>query len=466
MGHRVEEGMMCHPHCKKNVLSSEALRGSIAIYLTLAMLFFGNLSCALDAFDSPRELFKTNQFRTALAIMLPDKEVRLGRRNIYYDYNNDRFSVQSQWLNPDCPFLVRIAREDSWDYGRYFLFGASDQDSFEANAAPGFAMLARYDGNSDGVIDANDHIWMDLRLWFDKNSNGIVDDGELHRLDEYSISALMTDSKIADNSTLPEQYRIGEYLSEGVSSGHGKIFEMLLAVDVYFSRFRGEKPISKEVRVMPTLSGMGKLPDLRQAMELDSSRRLYNLVNEFCQEEEIERRSARFMKILFAWTNLDSKIKSESTEEISIESKIAILERITGTKIDSKIRINSLLDNSCERKAIEKHFDYYYSILYAKICLNAFYNTWYMGGVMYIPFSNGGDIEYLLEPLRESFFQNNHSKNKIRDFITLLPLDSDKKGKLIFNIIRDWVMRLHDKTDQDNDFDRFMISIFPKGETS
>ena len=435
----------------------ESPRRITAIYLALAMLFFGNLSSALEALDGPRELFKTNQFRTALTIRIPGTEVRLGRRKVYYDYNNDRFSVQSQWLTPDSPFLVRILREDSWDYGRVSLFGAIDQDSFEANPAPGFTMLARYDGNSDGVIDANDHIWADLRLWFDKNSNGVVDDGELRRLDEYGISALMTDSKNTDSSILPEQYRIGKYLFGGVSSGHGEVVEILLEVDVYFSKFHGEKPLSKEVRAMPTLSGMGKLPDLRQAMELDSSRRLYNLVKEFCQEEEIERRPARFTVILFAWTNLDYKIIYESMKEINIENKIAILEKIYGTKIDIKIHNRLTMLDSSERKNIGRYFDHHYSALYAKICINAFYASWYMRGVSYLKNSDDLDIEYIIEPLRKSYNGSLYSKEQLKDFINHLSHGYVSHGARILAALRNWAENTNGKEREDREFQEFLL---------
>jgi hypothetical protein len=48
---------------------------------------------------------------------------------------------------------------------------------FGGSGAQGFAALAAYDSNGDGVIDANDPIYSQLRLWVDGNHDGAVDAG-------------------------------------------------------------------------------------------------------------------------------------------------------------------------------------------------------------------------------------------------------------------------------------------------
>jgi hypothetical protein len=56
--------------------------------------------------------------------------------------------------------------------------------------AEGFAALAQYDANGDGIIDANDPIYSQLRIWVDRNHNGAVDAGELETLAQAGIASI------------------------------------------------------------------------------------------------------------------------------------------------------------------------------------------------------------------------------------------------------------------------------------
>ena len=66
----------------------------------------------------------------------------------------------------------------------------------------GFLALAEFDktehgGNRDGVIDNNDSVFANLRLWQDLNHNGVSESSELHTLSDFGLKVLFLDFKMS-----------------------------------------------------------------------------------------------------------------------------------------------------------------------------------------------------------------------------------------------------------------------------
>ena len=103
----------------------------------------------------------------------------------------------------------------------------------------GFLALAVYDrpengGNGDGVIDANDAIFSSLRLWIDKNHDGIAQPDEIYTLPElgvYSISLKYKESWRVDKYGNLFRYR-GSINALGEEEDHSKADKVIY--DVFF----------------------------------------------------------------------------------------------------------------------------------------------------------------------------------------------------------------------------------------
>jgi protocatechuate 3,4-dioxygenase beta subunit len=92
-------------------------------------------------------------------------------------------AIQSGWLSKNDGFLAIDNNGNGQIDDISELFGGASKGS-------GFAKLASYDSNADGVVNAADTLFASLRIWQDANSNGKTDAGELLTLSQAGVTSL------------------------------------------------------------------------------------------------------------------------------------------------------------------------------------------------------------------------------------------------------------------------------------
>jgi hypothetical protein len=105
------------------------------------------------------------------------------------------------------------------------------KELFGGGVGEGFAKLDSFDTNRDGIVNAKDQGFDSLKIWQDRNSNGVTDRGELQSLSVFGIKSLNVDHIAYDQAA--ELDKQGNILGErgSVTTTSGKSLDM---IDVYF----------------------------------------------------------------------------------------------------------------------------------------------------------------------------------------------------------------------------------------
>ena len=136
-------------------------------------------------------------------------------------------AIQSGWLSKGDAFLAIDSNGNGKidDIGE--LFGGSGKGS-------GFAKLASYDSNHDGVVNALDAQFSSLLVWQDANSDGKTDAGELMSLEKAGIVSLgvgYTELPFLDENNNLHLERSSVTLSNGKTADMTDVYFNVAAAD-------------------------------------------------------------------------------------------------------------------------------------------------------------------------------------------------------------------------------------------
>ncbi len=247
-----------------------------------------------------------------------------------FDLDKNGFAEKINWTKKDGFLCLDLNGNGAIDDGGE-LFGDQTLLADGTKAKNGFEALAQYDSNGDGVIDANDEIFDSLRVWVDADGNGISGEGEMKTLAELGITSINlgyenvnaetgTEATIGNTATFTRE--------DGTTSGIG---ELWVSSDLFDTVDRLDIEIPDEIAALPDVKSIGNVYSLRNAMALDETGELKELVESFISEEDADKRIAITEQILFFISGAKN-IAANSRGSYIDARQLAVIEAMLGEK--------------------------------------------------------------------------------------------------------------------------------------
>ena len=112
---------------------------------------------------------------------------------VIWDINGYGSHLWVAWPSDDSAFLAWDRNGNGAIDNGSELFGNTTRLSTGAIASNGYEALTDLDENGDGLVDAADAAFAELRLWSDVNHDGLSEPSELRSLPDAGIVALSVD---------------------------------------------------------------------------------------------------------------------------------------------------------------------------------------------------------------------------------------------------------------------------------
>ncbi len=214
-----------------------------------------------------------------------------GSATILFDHNGDGIKTGTGWLKGDDAFLALDKNGNGTIDNGNELFGIDTVKSNGQKATDGFDALSDLDTNGDGVFDANDAQFANLRVWRDLNQDGISQTNELQTLSQAGIASInltstATNTTLAGGNVMTAQGTytktngqtgtIGEFETSGETGEEndqtsGNAGNLDLANNPFYREFTDPLQLTEAAAALPDLHGSGAVRDLREAATLDAT---------------------------------------------------------------------------------------------------------------------------------------------------------------------------------------------------
>ena len=228
--------------------------------------------------------------------------------NVYFDHDGDGVLTKSGWAGKDDALLVWDRNANGTIDTGAELFGDFTVLPNGTLAPNGFAALAALDANGDGVIDASDPAFHELKLWRDTSQDGQTGAGELITLADAGIVSLnlahtLKNQNLANGNQLTRE---GSFTRlDGTTGGMG---EFKLALDTFDTKFANAIDVPESLKSLPDMQGSGSVRELWQAAA--QSGELAGVLTQFQNATTRAEQKALLDPLLSAWADTSGMAKN------------------------------------------------------------------------------------------------------------------------------------------------------------
>jgi hypothetical protein len=151
---------------------------------------------------------------------------------VHFDVNATGVAAKIGWAAATDGLLVRDLNADGQINDGRELFGGGTRVANGQRAGNGYAALADLDSNHDGQISQADAAYGELKVWVDRDSDGVTDSGELRTLADLGIVSM--DLRAQTGTTSDHGNLLG--LTSSYTTADGSSHQM---ADVWFAKQTG-----------------------------------------------------------------------------------------------------------------------------------------------------------------------------------------------------------------------------------
>ena len=228
--------------------------------------------------------------------------------NVYFDHDGDGVLTKTGWAGANDALLVWDRNGNGTIDTGAELFGDFTPLPDGTLAPNGFAALAALDANGDGVIDASDPAFHELKLWRDTSQDGQTGAGELITLADAGIVSLnlahtLKNQNLANGNQLTRE---GSFTRlDGTTGGMG---EFKLALDTFDTKFANAIDVPESLKSLPDMQGSGSVRELWQAAA--QSGELAGVLAQLQSAPTRAEQKALLDQLLTAWADTSGMAKS------------------------------------------------------------------------------------------------------------------------------------------------------------